>query len=560
MVLLIHNQENIPPEVKLLLYAARTKIDPEIKSKINLLIHDEIDYYYLLKIAYRNNLAPLLYWQLNAICPESIPKPILNNLKESFYKNLKKNLLLTGELIKILELFKSNEITAIPYKGPLIAKSIYGSINFRIFSDLEIFVQKEDVLECMRLLISNGYKLNTKHNIKKDQYIKKFDEYRLYNENKENIKIKILWRIPEVTFGFSTDLSNIYDKNGLTNTTISNYEVPYFSFEDLILILSTHVAGDYWKHTLCVFDIGELIRNHKIDWKKVLNNSREKSIKRILFINLLIVQDLQGVAIPEDLLREIKFDNGTEVIFKNIKKEILSRMNEDFLSQDHSPTQFKHAFLHLKMRERIIDGIKDSIIYLTKPTPKELKSLTLPDILLSLYHILRPILLLKNYLKSRFMVSPGEYHPTPCKVVAKMLSMANVGPDDIIYDLGCGDGRIIITAAKKYGAHGVGIDIDPERIKKSKINAAKKGVEHLTKFIEQDMKKTNISEASVICFYVYPQFLNKYKSKLEKELTPGTRIVSHDFEIEGWVPIKKEHVLHDWVSTIYLWELKNHEN
>lgn len=554
---MIHNQEPIPPEVKLLFYTTKTKIDPEIKSKINRLLQNEIDWYYLLKIAYKQGLASLLYYQLNSMCPESVPEPMLNSLKESFNKNLQKNLLLSGELLKILEILKSENINAIPYKGPSLAIAAYENLAFRLFNNLEIFIQEDDVLKCRDLLIANGYKLDEKYDINETLFIIKFDEYQFYKENKQDIKIKIKirWKIPNLSFTFPTDWDNFLDEPNINNMLISNHEVSSFSFEDLILILSLQIAGNYWKRILWLFDIGEIIRNHEINWKNLLINAGKKGIKRILFINLLLLQDLQGVTIPEELIREIDSDNVAKEISANIKKEILSRMEKDYLNKDHPPHLLKHIFLHIKIREHIKDGIKDAIVYLTKPTLDEINALALPSFLFSLYYVFKPFLLLKDYLIGRFIFRPGEYVPTPHNVVEKMLSIADVGPDDTVYDLGCGDGRIVIIAAKNYGARGVGIDIDPERIKESRISAEKEGLEHLTKFIEQDIKKTDVSEASVVCFYVYSRFLKKYKSKLEKELKPGTRIVSHDFEIEGWVPIKKEHVVHDWVSTIYLWKI-----
>ncbi len=129
-----------------------------------------------------------------------------------------------------------------------------------------------------------------------------------------------------------------------------------------------------------------------------------------------------------------------------------------------------------------------------------------------------------------------RYVPTPEKVVIEMLKMARVTQNDIVYDLGCGDGRIVITAAKVFGARGVGVDIDPVRIKESNENARKAGVTDRVKFIEQDLFKTDISEASVVTFYLLPELNLQLRPKLLRELRPGTRIVSHEFDMEDWKP------------------------
>jgi SAM-dependent methyltransferase len=128
------------------------------------------------------------------------------------------------------------------------------------------------------------------------------------------------------------------------------------------------------------------------------------------------------------------------------------------------------------------------------------------------------------------------YVPTPGEVVIKMLQMARVTQNDIVYDLGCGDGRIVITAAKVFGARGVGVDIDPVRIKESNENARKIGVTDRVKFIEQDLFKTDISKASVVSLYLFRELNLRLRPKLFRELRPGTRIVSHEFDMDDWKP------------------------
>lgn len=123
------------------------------------------------------------------------------------------------------------------------------------------------------------------------------------------------------------------------------------------------------------------------------------------------------------------------------------------------------------------------------------------------------------------------YVPTPQPVVEAMLKVAKVTRDDVIYDLGSGDGRIPITAARLYGARGVGIDIDPRRIAEANANAAKAGVTQLVRFVEADLFETDISEATVVTLYLYPNLNLKLLPKLNKELRSGTRVVSHAFEM-----------------------------
>ncbi|HEY9300223.1 MAG TPA: methyltransferase domain-containing protein [Phormidium sp.] len=145
--------------------------------------------------------------------------------------------------------------------------------------------------------------------------------------------------------------------------------------------------------------------------------------------------------------------------------------------------------------------------------------------------------------------------PTPEVVVAEMLKQAKIKKQDVLYDLGSGDGRIVITAAQKFGARGVGIDIDPELVKKSQENAQKAGVTDKVRFLQQDLFKTDLREATVVTLYLLPDVNLKLRPKLLSELKPGTRIVSHNYDMGEWKPenvvkVKGptyEHTVYSWV-------------
>ncbi len=123
---------------------------------------------------------------------------------------------------------------------------------------------------------------------------------------------------------------------------------------------------------------------------------------------------------------------------------------------------------------------------------------------------------------------------TPMFVVEKMLKMADLDRDDVLYDLGCGDGRIVITAAKKYGVRGVGIDLSSERIKESRTNAIEAGVENLVEFRREDVTKSDISQATVVTLYLLTESNELLRPLLEKQLKPGTLVISHNYDIPGW--------------------------
>ena len=132
----------------------------------------------------------------------------------------------------------------------------------------------------------------------------------------------------------------------------------------------------------------------------------------------------------------------------------------------------------------------------------------------------------------------GPYVPSPQSVVADMLKVAEVGPADFVVDLGSGDGRIVLTAAKVFGAQGFGVEIKDELVQRSNEAARREGLAERVKFIKQDLFKTDISQATVLTMYLLPDTVNMLKDKFLAELKPGTRIISHDYPLSGWIPEK----------------------
>jgi len=142
--------------------------------------------------------------------------------------------------------------------------------------------------------------------------------------------------------------------------------------------------------------------------------------------------------------------------------------------------------------------------------------------------------------------------PTPQNVVDEMLKLAQVHKGDVVYDLGCGDGRMVVTAAKQYGVRGIGIDINPERIKESEENARQAGVTSRVTFRNEDLFEADIKEATVVTLYLLQSLNLKLRPKLWKDLKPGTRIVSHTFDMENWKPDKEMEIEG---RRIYLWTI-----
>ena len=151
----------------------------------------------------------------------------------------------------------------------------------------------------------------------------------------------------------------------------------------------------------------------------------------------------------------------------------------------------------------------------------------------------------------------APFVPTPQEVVDRMLELAQVSQGDLLYDLGSGDGRIVITAARRYGAQAVGFEIDPALVTDSKRNIKEAGVEALAEIRDQDVRTVDLSPASVVTMYLYPGANLRLRAAIMRQLKPGSRVVSHDFSMGDWKPDRVERMTDSagLVRTIYLWRI-----
>ena len=154
----------------------------------------------------------------------------------------------------------------------------------------------------------------------------------------------------------------------------------------------------------------------------------------------------------------------------------------------------------------------------------------------------------------------APFVPTPMVIVDAMLRMAKVQPDDVVYDLGCGDGRIVISAARRYGARGVGVEYDPQVAQIAIDNVRRENLEDRVDIVVGDATKIDVSGASIVALYLLPEGNRKLRPILERSLVPGSRVVSHDFEMPGWKAVQVEHLTDGTgrVHTVYVYEMGSH--
>jgi hypothetical protein len=382
--------EQIRPEDALLLSCIRKQSDSERTEQIRALIRKGIDWSYLIQGSIRHGLLPILYMTLKATCTEEVPENVFAKLKDYFRGNTLQNLALTGELHNLLSLFKTNGISAIPYRGPTLAALVYGAISYRQFVDLDIMVHKQDVLRAKELLISRGY--NPEFHLTKTQelaYLHSNCEYNFYSSSK-GIQVEIHWDFLPNYFSFPLDLERCWGR--LKTIALLNKEVLTFCQEDLLLILIAHYGYKHrWERLGWIYDVSKLVEmSDGIALETVLRQSGQMGIKRAILLGLFLAEDLIGTVLPKNVLKTI----GAEPVIKKLAARVCKKL---FYEVDNPAGIFKDQLLYLKMREQFKDKVR-YVLYLTfTPNTRDWELLPLPGPLFPLYYILRPIRLLAKY-------------------------------------------------------------------------------------------------------------------------------------------------------------------
>jgi len=380
-----NNDLKLQKEDRLLLLCSTTKVDDLTSKKIESLINPELDWDHLVEMANRHRLLPLLYVNLNSICPEKVPEEVLENLKEEFHENARKNLLLTGELVKVMKLLENNGINAVTYKGPVLAHSVYGNLAYRQFGDIDILTDKKGALKAKNLMISNGYELYQPIKIDDQIFMELESEYIFKNKN-NGAKVEINWNFEGKFFYFADNPNFLFED--LKEFDINSFRLHSFSSVNQILMLSIHAAKHNWARLYWISDISHFIQSQDIDWVNTLKKAEKLGIKRILMINLFLARDFFGLELPEEILNYQ--DSSINSILINIKKRI-------FREKKNSLNIFEKFFLDIKKREKLSNGIKDCLIGFTRPSYNDFKDLSLPKKLFPLYPFIRPMLLVKRY-------------------------------------------------------------------------------------------------------------------------------------------------------------------
>jgi len=319
-------------------------MDAETAERIRILLAMEIDWPSLIAASCRHGLMPLLYWHLHSLCPDLVQREVLHELRVRFVSNSARNCLLTAELIKVLTLFENHGIPALPFKGPVLARSIYGNLAFRQFADLDILVPEDKIAQAGALLCVQGYKA-TQEIPQAQSASFLWTQYELpYRHEGSSTCVELHWKVAPSFFPGAIDMQGVW--NRVEWAELAGSRVRNLSHMDMLLILCAHGGRHLWEKLEWICGVAELVRVHpQMNWELLFKQARDAGSERVLLLGLIMAHDLLEVEIPEEVRRRIREDTPLLDLAALAQKRL-------FAPNLPPLTAMERCFYHVRLADR----------------------------------------------------------------------------------------------------------------------------------------------------------------------------------------------------------------
>ena len=377
-------------EAELLLCFARTFQDEETRLRREALLKQKVDWDYLLELALRHRVMPLLYRHLNSFCPEAIPAQFMERLRDYFYLNAARNHLLTEALCEALELFESSGINCVPYKGPVLAKRLYGDAAYRQFSDLDIFIRAKDVARASELLRLHGYRREIELASALEAAFLKVGCEHMFKRERGRVFLELHWGFAPTYFPLRLNSESMWQR--LEPLRIGNTGARTFSVEDLLLILCLNAGKDFWRELGSLCDVAQLISTTpELDWEQAIGEATGARMRRMLLTSISLAHELLGAIIPEHVIQSIETDRTIGPLASAARQNLF-----------HAERESRETVSQFLKPARALDGLKDRAKFHSRlaltPTLEDWTFIKLPASLRFLHYLTRPLRLVKKYL------------------------------------------------------------------------------------------------------------------------------------------------------------------
>lgn len=385
------------PEVALLLCCAQTSLEPARAERLRGLLRMDLDWVYLLQTAGRHGVRPLLYRSLHMTAPDAVPPAILEQLRQHFRANAARNLFLTDELRKLLRLFETHAMPALPYKGPALAASIYGNLALREFADLDVLVHERDYQRAQHLLGTQGYCLR-----------QAWEWESTYIGGDGRVAVDLHKRLTPQGFPSPLDFASAWERR--QRIVLAATEVPTLSLEDTLLMLAIQTskdAGSRYFQLVKLYDMAELLHAYPhLNLARTLKYAKSVGAERMLLFSLTLLSDLLGIRLPHARLREGPFHPSIGVLVAETRRQ-LCHGNEQAGTDRRKVDAFRRL-VRERLRDKLYHYYTRYVSGVLVPGDLDRQFLPLPQHLAFLYYGLRPLRLVGKYSLRLFRGHHGE--------------------------------------------------------------------------------------------------------------------------------------------------------
>lgn len=384
-------------EQELVLLCSKTSLTPAGVNRVSFILSLNLDWKYVLGIAFRNGVLPLVCKNLSEKFADALPDETFEEIKGFYREHAQNNILLTSKLIEIVKMLDAAGIPCLPFKGPLLALRAYKNLALRQFVDLDIMVPPKDFDRAVKLLLENDFKIYPNAEPKKTSslFINRRKDIGLIGPD-EKVRVELHWKLSGSYFALPLELKELW--NRLDTATLGGCRINTLPFKDLFVYLCLHGARHGFERLAWVCDLCELIKAEKdIDWDEIRLHAKEHGCEKVVELGLFLADDFFGLKTVYFERKEIGRDPVLRRAAASIRKKIFA--------EKFSSTEIGEWYLyHLALKEKKFDRLKLHIHYLfwylkltLKPNSLDKSIFQLPPVFYPLYYVLRPSRLLFSY-------------------------------------------------------------------------------------------------------------------------------------------------------------------
>ena len=340
----------------------------------------EVDWEYLFQLARRHSIVPLVYAQLNVAPPE-----VLAKFKQHYIENSARNTVLTAELCRLINLFRDEGIEAIPYKGPVLALFAYGDVALRRFIDLDVIVEKSNVIKAREILLKEGYTPSKTLSLAQQELLLHTQHNLQFSRDNHQLIIELHWEVAPHLFASTLNGERLWQD--LITLDLNGTPVKTFSAEDLLFSLCVHGSRHLWERLGWICDIAELLARHTFDWPTLLKRAADN--ERMFLLGLHLAERLLDAPLPDEIKQRCASDPRLESLANNIVDHLSN-------GTTHIPATSREIFKYNLGVRKTFSARARYLLYMLRPTDGDLASHSLPASLNFAYYLTRPFRLFRT--------------------------------------------------------------------------------------------------------------------------------------------------------------------